>query len=74
VATTAQNYCAYVDTCPVNPATATIVYAGAAPSIVAGVTQFNVKLPATPTLARSIFAFYRFGSTSEPSVAVWVAP
>lgn len=69
VATAAENYCAF--TCPGNPSTATIVYAGAAPGIVAGVTQFNVSLPAT---AGSFVDLYPLGSLNGQPVAVWVSP
>lgn len=70
VATVAQNYCGSL--CLVNPSSATILYGGAAPGIVAGVTQFNVKLPALsdPTL----LDLYPFGSLFYPPVSVWIAP
>ena len=69
VATVAKNFCGTF--CIVNPPDATIVYAGAAPGIVAGVTQFNVQLPAT---AETFLDLYPFGSLNGQPVAVWVGP
>jgi uncharacterized protein (TIGR03437 family) len=69
VATVAHDYCGTL--CLVNPPTATIVYGGAAPGIVAGVTQFNVQLPSTPS---TYLVLYPFGSLNGQPVAVWVGP
>jgi uncharacterized protein (TIGR03437 family) len=69
VATVAKNFCGSF--CTINPPDARIVYAGAAPGIVAGVTQFNVQLPAT---AETFIDLYPFGSLNGQPVAVWVAP
>jgi uncharacterized protein (TIGR03437 family) len=69
VATVAHDYC--LSLCMVNPSTATIVYAGAAPGIVAGVTQFNVQLPPT---ALTFLDLYPFGSPNYQPIAVWVSP
>lgn len=69
VATVAHDYCGTL--CIVNPPDATIVYGGAAPGIVAGVTQFNVKLPAT---AATFVDLYPFGSLNGQPVAVWLNP
>ncbi len=69
VATAAHDYCNGV--CRVvSPPGATIVYAGAAPGIVAGVTQFNVMLPPSTTGALDLFPF---GSLSYPYIQVWIA-
>ncbi len=69
VATVAKNFCGTF--CTVNPPDATILYAGAAPGIVAGVTQFNVQLPAT---ASTYLDLYPFGSLNDTPVSVWVGP
>jgi uncharacterized protein (TIGR03437 family) len=62
------------DVCPclmVSPSNATILYAGAAPGIVAGVTQFNVMLPAA---GGTVIDLFPFGSLVYPEVPVWVRP
>jgi uncharacterized protein (TIGR03437 family) len=69
VATVAKNFCGPF--CTISPSDATIVYAGAAPGIVAGVTQFNVQLPSTPS---TYLDLYPFGSLNGQPVAVWVGP
>ena len=69
VATVAHDYCGTL--CLIDPTTATIVYGGAAPGIVAGVTQFNVQLPSTPS---TYLVLYPFGSPNYQQVAVWVSP
>ena len=69
VATVAKNFCGSF--CTISPSDATIVYAGAAPGIVAGVTQFNVQLPSTPS---TYLDLYPFGSLNGQPVAVWVGP
>lgn len=72
VATSAHNFC--LTACTVNPPDATIEYAGAAPGIVAGVTQFNVKLPPAAPEFPTTIDLYPFGSLNYQSVSVWVGP
>jgi uncharacterized protein (TIGR03437 family) len=70
VATSAQDYCA--GKCPVvDSSGATIVYGGAAPGIVAGVTQFNVKLPTGPF---PIVYISPFGSLYLPALFIYTTP
>jgi uncharacterized protein (TIGR03437 family) len=77
VATTAEDVCH--GTCQVSPTPgvyapqATVLYGGAAPGIVAGVSQFNVQIGA---VAMSNFAMqFSFSLTGPSSVAqtVWIA-
>jgi uncharacterized protein (TIGR03437 family) len=54
--------------------TATVTYGGIAPGIVAGVSQFNVKIGAIPTLYGTFqFNFLLIGPGSLTQ-SVWVAP
>lgn len=78
IATAALDSCAlacYVSaTTNVYSPTATVTYGGIAPGIVAGVTQFNVKIGAIPTLYGTfLFNFLLTGSASVTE-SVWVAP
>src|ERR1700691_77590 len=78
VAAAAQNLCTRAGVCEVSPSnnvlTGTVLYAGAAPGIVAGVTQFNVEIS---TAAINIsgtpeqFSFTVTGPASA-SQTVWV--
>jgi len=79
VATTAQNVCQAPVSCQVSPTpgvyapSATVFYGGAAPGIVAGVSQFNVQIG---PVAMSNFAMpFSFSLTGPSSVAqaVWIA-
>jgi uncharacterized protein (TIGR03437 family) len=78
VATAAQNLCS-VDECEVLPPgivpAGTVVYAGAAPGIVAGVTQFNVEIGPDSFIScnssnRYNFTVYALGASISQSV--WV--
>ncbi len=71
VATAAKDYCGGLCRL-VSPAGATIVYGGAAPGIVAGVTQFNVMMP--PATVPNVQTLFPFGSLNGPYVEVWMAP
>jgi uncharacterized protein (TIGR03437 family) len=78
VAAAAQNLCTSAGVCEVSPSnnalTGTVLYAGAAPGIVAGVTQFNVEI-STATITTSgtpeQFSFTVNGPASV-SQTVWV--
>jgi len=65
VATQANNYC--VQGCLANGGV-TVLYAGAAPEIVAGVTQFNIRLNSAAPPGITSVPIYSFGA------AVWVTP
>jgi uncharacterized protein (TIGR03437 family) len=81
VATTAQDACK--GTCQVtfpltvSPPNATVLYGGAAPGIVAGVTQFNVLLVTVPPPAgTSQLVLYLTDQSGSSAVTetVWIAP
>jgi len=57
--------------CPANGPTATVLYGGAAPGIVAGVTQFNIQLGQISM--PSAFIFYLTGPSTVIQ-SVWVTP
>jgi uncharacterized protein (TIGR03437 family) len=75
IATTAQNTCQAPTTCPVTPASgvfapsATVSYGGAAPGMVAGVSQVNVQIGAVPMNPSFQFSF----SITGLAQTVWVA-
>jgi uncharacterized protein (TIGR03437 family) len=72
VATAAQNVCP--GSCQAVPA-ATVVYGGAAPGIVAGVSQLNIQIgPVQPGSSPFQFNFYVAGASANLTQTVWVAP
>lgn len=77
VAATAQNACAYVCQASVEtggfPWIATVLYGGAAPGIVAGVSQINLNVGAGPGVLAGEYTFDVTG-TSTLSVPIWIAP
>jgi uncharacterized protein (TIGR03437 family) len=79
VATAAQNAC--FGSCQVTvqtaefPWTAYVVYGGAAPGIVAGVTQFNVNLgESVGILGSNDYSFVLTGAPTPLTRPIWVAP
>ncbi len=77
VAGTAQNACAYVCQASVEtggfPWIATVLYGGAAPEIVAGVSQINLNVGAGTGVLAGEYTFDVTG-TSTLSVPIWIAP
>lgn len=77
VATTAQDACA--NQCKVTSGTgsapaATVLYGGAAPGIVAGVSQLNLEFGPVQTAGAFLFTVSGPASASLPLPFVWVAP
>jgi uncharacterized protein (TIGR03437 family) len=78
VATVADNAC--VETCQafsntsLNGPVATVLYGGAAPGIVAGVTQFNVHIGTLPSPLGLLAFNFNVAGPSTVSQIVWVAP
>jgi uncharacterized protein (TIGR03437 family) len=80
VANSAQNICLLNISCPVvqtntiYPASGTVLYAGAAPGVVAGVSQLNIQIgPIQPGSSPFQFNFYVAGP-GNLTQTVWVAP
>ncbi len=78
IATTAldscEGACQVSATTNVYSPTATVTYGGVAPGIVAGVTQFNVKIGAIPTLYGTFLFNFLLTGPASVTESVWVAP
>lgn len=78
VATTAQDVC--LGACELtlqsdpHPPNVTVLYGGAAPGSVAGVTQFNVSLGPIPASLGSFLFEFSLTGPSTLTQTVWVAP
>jgi uncharacterized protein (TIGR03437 family) len=73
VATTAQDGCVGTCTAYMDPSNAQVLYAGPAPGIVAGVTQFNVQLGAAQASGSGV-SLEVFGNSVFLIQSVWVSP
>ncbi len=73
LATMAQNVCPAV--CQAVPS-GSVLYGGASPGIVAGVSQLNIQIGTIHSSSTSpfLFSFYVAGPSGDLSQAVWVTP